>query len=136
MWAIIDGQCVAHRHLHMPDLMNMRSGKGFPTGLIFGFIGTLRRIHELYPSVRRIIVAWDCDRSPRRLELCPEYKANRERVNEKDKEKKEEYDASFQKQLPVLKRNLIDFGVRQASPEKRGTISSVSSAVSFPTWRR
>lgn len=112
---LVDGHYCLHRCLHMPDLSVMKSFSGVPTGGIFGFFNTLNKALDLYPSVNRVVVVWDNDRSVRRLRILPEYKANRDPKNEEERLEKEKYGRSFSYQVNLLKMALPHFGVRQAA---------------------
>ncbi len=118
---LVDGNYILHRCLHTPDLAAMKTSTGTPTGGIFGFFSSLRKSLESYSDTRRVIVAWDTGRSPRRLELLPEYKANRQPKDEDEREESERYKAVFDHQVGLIKQNLPRFGVRQvALPSREG----------------
>ncbi|MBR7127234.1 MAG: 5'-3' exonuclease [Lentisphaeria bacterium] len=55
---------------------SLSNSKGFPTNALHGFIKILMRLNREYPSSHGAVV-FDCGRVGFRMELNPEYKANR-----------------------------------------------------------
>jgi DNA polymerase-1 len=89
---------LAYRCFHgMPDL---KRTDGFPTGAIHGWLSALGRLQSAYQP-KRIVVFFDKGMCRRRIELLPDYKAQRPTMPE-----------DLQLQLPVLK----DFTVALGHP--------------------
>jgi 5'-3' exonuclease len=107
--------------MHVPDLEVMMASDGRKTGGVFGFFSSLRKTLEAYQNSSKVVVAWDTNRSKRRIELLPEYKGNRNPKDEEEAKEMERYNISFQSQLALIQRNLISFGIRQvALPNREG----------------
>lgn len=78
----------------------------FPTQAIKGFFNSLQSYAKLF-NPTQIYVAWDGGKSKRRMELCPEYKANRA----KEKTPQEEMDfEEFLIQVPEIQRGVFLLG--------------------------
>ncbi|MBR0518746.1 DNA polymerase I, partial [bacterium] len=84
---LIDGHSLTYRAFYaMP---NLSSSNGLKTGALTGFLNMLLKfIDELKPEY--LAFAFDLSRPTKRLELFPEYKANRQKMPE-DLEKQFEY---------------------------------------------
>ncbi len=76
---LVDGYYYAYRSFHaLPGLLNPR---GEPTGAVFGFLKSLRRMQkDLQPE--RAAVVWDEGLPERRTRLQPAYKAQRAEMPE------------------------------------------------------
>ena len=98
---IIDASNQLNRVLQLPSYFGLQFA-GKPTGGIYGFLRILNNIALGAPQGEKIIVVWDGGRSKRRLELFPEYKANRAPKNEEEKKIKEEYFKSYNPQKQAL----------------------------------
>lgn len=101
---IVDGNNLAFAsnmitRLHTKD--------NFPTQAIKGFFNFLHCYARDF-GPKKIFVVWDGGKSKRRLELCPEYKANR--MKEKTPQEKMAWE-EFQMQVPLIKKALFDLGV-------------------------
>ena len=71
---IVDGHAYAYRAFHA--IRELRSPTGQPTNAIFGFTKMLGRMREkVKPS--HLLVVWDGGLSSERVDLIPEYKAQR-----------------------------------------------------------
>jgi len=89
---------------------SLSTGKGFPTQAIHGFFKALGLYNTTFQP-KKFIVAWDGGNSDQRMELYPEYKAERkERKKDPMMEKKWE---EFLQQAPVIKELLKNLGVIQ-----------------------
>jgi DNA polymerase-1 len=107
MILIIDGNNLAYRAFHTPQ-GDLTTKQGEPTGVILGFINSLKGLLEKFPNTTRIINIFDGGKAKWRKELYPEYKANRSYG--KDPEEKAKFDGLF-KQIDVLNDNLHLIGV-------------------------
>ena len=72
---VIDGNSIMHRAFHaIPPTMNAPDGR--PTGALFGFVSMfLKMVEEFRPY--GVICAFDKGRPQRRMDLLPQYKAQR-----------------------------------------------------------
>lgn len=71
---LIDGHAFAYRAFFA--IRNLSSPQGAPTNAIYGFIQMLRRLRDrLQPA--GCLVLWDGGLSPERVNMLPDYKANR-----------------------------------------------------------
>jgi DNA polymerase-1 len=71
---LIDGHYYAYRSFHA--IRNLTNSRGEPTGAIYGFTKTLRRmIKDIEPDFAAVI--WDMGLPERRTKLQPEYKQQR-----------------------------------------------------------
>lgn len=112
---IIDGNNLAARNNFMnPDL---RSPDGRKTGAVFGSIRSIKMLIEMFAPEETIVV-FDMGWSKRRLEMYPEYKANRKDVHKTPEEikSKEEYITQI-KRLQVYIEHLPIKQVRVKSTE-------------------
>lgn len=112
---IVDGHYFLHRSLRQPDVMAFKTSTGITTGGVYGFITSLRVALDAYQSIRRVVVAWDTGRSPRREGILPEYKGQREPKNEEEAAEQEKFHKTFNEQIQLLKQNLFYMGVRQVA---------------------
>jgi len=118
---LVDGHYFLHSSMRVPQLGVMCTLDGRPTGGIFGFLSSIKKSLDVYPSIRRVVVSWDTDRSLRRLKILPSYKNNREPNNDEEREEREKYNKRFEYQSKCLKDNLFSFGIRQAAlPVREG----------------
>lgn len=88
-WLLLDGYNLAFRSFYAVPELTRRDG--FPTNALHGWVRTLWKLADLYPEARQV-VAFDMG-SDIRLELQPEYKANRS-----------ETPPALEKQFPEIKR--------------------------------
>jgi len=71
---LVDGHYYAYRSFHA--IRNLTNSRGEPTGAIYGFTKTLRRmVKDLQPDFAAVI--WDMGLPERRTKLQPEYKQQR-----------------------------------------------------------
>lgn len=71
---IVDGHAYAYRAFHA--IRSLRAPSGQPTNAIFGFVKMLEKMRQaLQPT--HCMVVWDGGLSAERMELLPEYKAQR-----------------------------------------------------------
>ncbi len=71
---LIDGHYYAYRSFHA--IRNLTNSRGEPTGAIYGFVKTLRRmIKDIRPDYAAVI--WDMGLPERRVKLQPQYKQQR-----------------------------------------------------------
>jgi DNA polymerase-1 len=77
---------------------NLSSSKGFPTNAIHGFVKILMKLNREYASSYGAVV-FDCGRVNFRMELNPEYKANRKPTPEE-----------LKMQVPVIREFIEAFG--------------------------
>jgi len=110
---LVDGEFYLHRVLHIPEIADLKTSLGEQTGGVYGVLHTLYLSLLKFPAVQKCIVVFDTGHSIRRMELFPEYKANR-----KPKPGEEEAYAlskiAFQKQKDLLLESLPLFGTRLA----------------------
>jgi DNA polymerase-1 len=73
-WLLIDGYNLAFRSFYgVPELTR---SDGFPTNVLHGWLRTLWYLENEFQP-KNVVVFFDYGRSKRRLEMHPEYKANR-----------------------------------------------------------
>lgn len=104
MILIIDGNNLA---FSCNMITRLHTADGFPTQAIAGFFNSLHSYARNF-TPEKIFVAWDGGKSKKRLELCPYYKANR------DKEKTPAQAMAFEDfklQTPLIKSALFFLGV-------------------------
>jgi DNA polymerase-1 len=88
-WLLVDGFNLAYRcYFAIPELAR---ADGFPTNALHGWVNTLWRLSD-QEKPDGILVFFDLGGSQDRLELHPEYKANREEMPE-----------ALSRQIPVIK---------------------------------
>lgn len=75
---VVDGSYALHRALHTPALQELVASSGIKSGGVFGFLRILQSEIKKFPNYFPV-VCWDKGLSPRRVELYPDYKANRRR---------------------------------------------------------
>ena len=108
---VFDGNANAYRANCVTELSTKQ---GFRTSAIMGVLNiihsTAESLEKMYESpVKEVIFVWDKGKSPRRLEVFPEYKSNRKReFTPEDKQWMED----FYKQTDILHENLQLFGVK------------------------
>ena len=74
MILLIDGNNVAYRAFHTPQ-GSLTTKQGEPTGVILGFLNSVKGYLEKFPEVTRVVVAWDGGKAKWRKEIYPDYKA-------------------------------------------------------------
>ena len=76
---IIDGNMLAHRTFTAPDMEDLTTASGRPTGMEYGFLRVVERLQKEF-SACDLFIAWDCKTAKsQRQKIAPEYKANRTR---------------------------------------------------------
>lgn len=103
---LVDGNHLLCRCAFIPELQRLQTHKGKPTGVTFGFLRVLRATLRRFKATSCVVV-WDAGRSVRRLEIYPEYKANR------DEKPKPEALVNAAEQLPDIQEILPYLGVKQ-----------------------
>lgn len=74
LFVIVDGSAYAHRAFHAIEMLSAPDGS--PTNAVFGFIKMLDKLcQRLLPT--HLLVVWDGGLAVERLNLFPDYKANR-----------------------------------------------------------
>lgn len=76
---LVDGLAVAYRAFHA--IPHLSSAKGEPTNALFGFIKMVRQMEEQWHPTHRAVV-FDGGLPAHRMELWPEYKAQRDPMPE------------------------------------------------------
>lgn len=76
---IVDGSYMLMRAMRQPELAELRTKSGKPSGGVFGFLKMISSVIRKFPGYYPI-VAFDHGRSPRRLELFPNYKHQADRT--------------------------------------------------------
>ncbi|MDP6940502.1 MAG: DNA polymerase I [Planctomycetota bacterium] len=76
---VIDGTALAFRAFFA--IPNLTDAEGRPSGALYGFIMSLLRVLEAEPA-EKIAVAWDRGEPTFRHQLCKDYKATRERMDD------------------------------------------------------
>jgi DNA polymerase-1 len=71
---IVDGHAYAYRAFHA--IRELRGPSGQPTNAIYGFVKMLEKMWQALQPTHRMVV-WDGGLSAERMELLPEYKAQR-----------------------------------------------------------
>lgn len=123
---IIDGSYLLHRSLKVPDLWDLMSSRGERSGGIYGFLNSLSYLVRNYPDYYPV-VAWDKGRSPRRLEIYPQYKGEHLLQAEIAAESNISED-EFVKSIPVsLNESIEDMRAAFSSIRSRQLIGSVES---------
>lgn len=108
---IFDGNANAYR---ANCVMELSTKQGFRTSAIIGTLNiihsTVEELSKLYDSpVKEVIFVWDKGRSPRRMEVYPDYKSSRKKeFTPEDKQWIED----FYSQTEVLHENLHIFGIK------------------------
>lgn len=92
---LIDGENMLHRAYHKFERLKSKDGK--PSGAIFGFMRSLHSMVFRFKP-KYVVVTFDNGKSKFRLNLCPDYKAGRSKINM-------DYE-SLQKQKRVIRRLL------------------------------
>jgi len=95
-YLLLDCDYLCHRALHSTGGLSYH---GSATGVIYGFLKSLSSFQDLF-NTSNFIFCWD-SRTNKRLEIYPEYKANRQK-NEYTEAEVEFYRA-FKKQMKLLR---------------------------------
>ena len=96
--AVVDGNSLMHRAFHaVPPTMNAPDGR--PTNAVFGFLNMfLKMVDEFRPDA--IAVAFDKGRPRVRMEMLPQYKAQRPPM-----------DPDLHAQFPMIKQLLTTLNI-------------------------
>jgi DNA polymerase I len=114
---VFDGNYMLQRALHTPVFQEL-THNGKPTGGIFGTIRAISECLVKYPS-RKCVMVWDGKRSERRMEMFPEYKANRRAKDAEERKAKKEFRALLRDQMKKLIKILPHLGVVNMRLPKR-----------------
>lgn len=101
---IIDGNSLAHANHNTTPL----TVGGMQVQAIFGFLRSLKLIHDKYPGDREVLILWD-GKAQFRLDLHPDYKGNRKALDDEGLRRKE----AFKKQTPFIEKAVELLGIRQ-----------------------
>lgn len=101
---LVDGNSIAHANHNA----NVLTCGDMQVQAIFGVLKSLRHLLSQMPGNPKMIVLWD-GRAQWRIDLYPEYKANRAALDRKQ----EEHRAAFQRQTPFIEAALRALGVTQ-----------------------
>lgn len=70
---VLDGAHMLRRNMYQPNIRDLSSSTGIPTGGIYGFLNSLK--HSVYNlHCNSVVVCWEGGHSARRKELLPTYK--------------------------------------------------------------
>jgi len=100
---VLDGSSLVYRSFYA---LNLSTSKGFPTGAVYGFLNTLKRIKERF-APRYMAICFDVSRKTHRQEKFKEYKIQRPAMPD-----------SLKVQIPIVKKLIKYFGI--SSLEKEG----------------
>lgn len=108
---IYDGNNLAFR---ANSVMELKTKSGIRTSAIYGVLNSISKDLSLFRKrgidIDEVIFSWDCGKSKRRLDLYPEYKANRKKQREKE-EDKQKY-ADFIQQTSIIHEFLPSLGIK------------------------
>ncbi len=95
---VVDGNSLMHRAYHaVPG--SMKAPDGMPTNALFGFMSMLLKMIEIF-NPDGVICAFDKGRPQVRMEMLPQYKAQRKSMDEE-----------LRVQFPVMKKLLEDMNI-------------------------
>jgi len=103
---IIDGMGLVYA-AYMSKGLGKLSFKGKNTSILFGVPQMIKSAMQRYKP-EKVVVCWDGDRHPKRLQLLPEYKGHRDKKRDPEERKK------FLKDVKRLRRLLFYMGIPQA----------------------
>jgi DNA polymerase-1 len=101
---MVDGNSIAHAN-HNATVLSVG---GFQVQAIFGMLKSLRAMLQAHPGEKELAVLWD-GKAQWRMDMYPEYKANRVAANDKEAAHK----AAFKAQTPLIEKAIGLLGVRQ-----------------------
>lgn len=107
MIMLIDGNNLAYRSHHTPQ-GSLSTKAGESSGVILGVLNSIKGLLEKFPETSKVIVCWDGGKAKWRLDLFPEYKANRSYGD--TEEEKAVFEALYA-QMDELHSNLHSFGI-------------------------
>ena len=93
---ILDGSSLVYRSFYA---LNLSTSKGFPTGAVYGFLNTLKKIKERFVP-RYMAICFDVSRKTHRQEKFKEYKIQRP-----------EMPGPLKTQIPIVKKLIKYFGI-------------------------
>jgi len=99
---ILDGSSLVYRSFYA---LNLSTSKGFPTGAVYGFLNTLKRIKERFVP-RYMAICFDVSRKTHRQEKFKEYKIQRP-----------EMPGPLKTQIPIVKKLIKYFGISYLEKE-------------------
>jgi len=101
---LVDGNSLLHANHHATPL----TVGGMQVQAIFGMLRSLKSLMSITPGDKELLVAWD-GRAQFRMELLPEYKANRVAADPAQQASKD----AFKRQAPFVEKALSMLGIRQ-----------------------
>ncbi len=101
---LVDGNSLAHANHNATPL----TVGDFQVQAIFGFLRSMHALVQNTPGEREIICLWD-GRAQWRIDLYPEYKANRTSLDAKQAAHRE----AFKRQIPFIEKALSLLGIKQ-----------------------
>ena len=99
---ILDGSSLVYRSFYA---INLSTSKGFPTGAVYGFLNTLKRVTEHFKP-EYITICFDVSRKTHRQEKFKEYKIQRPQMPD-----------SLKTQIPIVKKLIQYFGINYVEKE-------------------
>jgi DNA polymerase-1 len=136
---IFDGDYLLHRYMNSTQVASLRTRDGFPTGLVFGFLRTLKSTIDSFNS-DRVIVAFSKGRCKFRESIYPSYKLYDKRDDQDSDWNKQFLDFNmtkrdwFSQQKSVLIQALPHFGVHVGRLEDHESDDVAGIIVNF--WNR
>lgn len=110
---IIDGAHALRRSMYQPNLRELSTSQGVPSGGIYGFFNSLNAsINSM--SANNVIVIWEGGHSERRKAVYPEYKDRGEHKEEVDDYGMTDYEY-YRHQLSWIQKILSCLGIHQVS---------------------
>ena len=99
---ILDGSSLVYRSFYA---INLSTSKGFPTGAVYGFLNTLKKIKERFKP-QYMAICFDVSRKTHRQKKFKEYKIQRP-----------EMPGSLKAQIPIVKKLIEYFGISYLEKE-------------------
>ncbi len=116
---LVDGNSLVYRSFYA---IKLSTSKGFPTGAVYGFLNTIKRIKEKYKP-DYMAICFDVSRKTHRQEKFKEYKIQRPPV------------PNFLKvQIPIVKELITYFGIKRIEKEGYEADDLIASIV-FRAYR-
>lgn len=108
---IVDGSYLMYRAYHQKAARTLSSSKGLWTGGAYVFLKSLKYALEMtHPG--KLVVVWDGSKSRRRMQLYPEYKANRKKIVDDVNGEEVDVRGVVQTQIEMLEVAFRSLGVR------------------------
>ena len=98
-WLIIDCNFLCHRAKHATGGL---SHENTPTGVIFGFLKTIRGLQELFHT-DNIVFCWD-SKTSKRKEIFPDYKKKRSQRHKEWTPEEAQFEKEFRIQMKKLRK--------------------------------